>query len=242
LLAGNWISAIKGHPSSVISILWSISIEEQFYLLWPLLVRKARITTLGMAACAMLVASPFFRYLFLRDGWTDGLWKNTFTRLDPIALGILIAVAFRLRILSHLSTIGRAIALAAGSACWFIVAALADLNFSWTGTMVGYPLIAIGAALIFLWCIGNSAALLRSPALVYLGKVSYGLYVFHILGIRISAAVLGGVTNRFSGFIAFWSFSLAITIAMASISYFALERPFLRLKSRRYTRVQSRAT
>lgn len=39
-LAGNWICALKGTPNSVITPLWSVSIEEQFYLIWPLAVRK----------------------------------------------------------------------------------------------------------------------------------------------------------------------------------------------------------
>lgn len=240
LLAGNWISAIKGNPQSVIAPLWSVSVEEQFYLLWPLLVRKARISRLATTALAMLAASSIFRYIFLVAGLTD-LRKNTLTRLEPMALGIVIAVAFRLRVLRQLSATGRIIALSAGLACWLLVAEFSNLDVSRLGTMLGYPLIAFGAAAIFLWCIGNSSPFLRSPVLVYLGKISYGLYVFHMLGIRIGVAALGNLTSRFSGFIAYWLFALITTIAMASISYFALERPFLRLKSR-YTVVQSRST
>jgi peptidoglycan/LPS O-acetylase OafA/YrhL len=240
LLAGNWISAINGNPQSVIAPLWSVSVEEQFYLLWPLLVRKARISALATSALAMLAASSIFRYIFFLAGWTD-LRKNTLTRLEPMALGILIAVALRLRVLRQLSAVGRTVALAAGTACWLLVAEFSNLDFSQLGTMLGYPLIAIGAAAIFLWCVGNSAPFLRSPTLVYLGKISYGLYVFHMLGIRIGIAILGGFTSRFSGFIAYWLFALIATIVMASISYFALERPFLRLKSR-YTVVQSRSS
>jgi len=240
LLAGNWISAIYGHPYSVISPLWSVSIEEQFYLLWPLLVRKARTSTLVTAALMMLGASSIFRYLFLHAGWTDGLWKNTLTRLEPMALGILIAVGFRQQRFSQLSTLSRAFALMTGSALWLLVAAFSNLNFSRLGTMLGYPLIAVGAAAILLWCVGNTASVLRSSTLIYLGKISYGLYVFHMLGIRIGTVVLGRFTSRFSGFIAFWLFVLLSTIAMASISYFALERPFLRLKTR-YTHVPSRS-
>ncbi len=240
LLAGNWINAIKGPPSSVISILWSVSVEEQFYLLWPLQVRKARIQRLAATASFMLIAGSIFRYIFLLDGWTEGLWKNTLTRLEPMAIGILIAVAFRLRVLRQLSALGRTVALTTGIACWLLVAAFCNIDYSHVGTMLGYPLIAIGAAAIFLSCIGNSATALRSPVLVYLGKISYGLYVFHMLGIRIGVAVLGGFTHRFSGFIAYWLFALITTVGMASISYFALEKPFLRLKSR-YAVVRSRS-
>jgi peptidoglycan/LPS O-acetylase OafA/YrhL len=240
LLAGNWISAIQGHPHSVIAPLWSVSVEEQFYLLWPLLVRKTRTLTLAAVACAMLAVSPILRVFFFQAGWGQGLWRNSFTHLEPMALGVLIAVGFRLGVLRPLSTAVRTTALLVGMACWLMVAAFLHLNTVLTGTMLGYPLMALGSAAILLSWLGSSAAVLRHPVLIYLGKISYGLYVFHTLAMKVGVAVLGSTTSHFPGFIAFWLFSLATTIAMASISYFALERPFLRLKSH-YTHVPSRS-
>jgi peptidoglycan/LPS O-acetylase OafA/YrhL len=226
LLAGNWISAIKGHPNSVISILWSVSIEEQFYLLWPLVVRKARIINIASVAVLLLVTGSVCRFLFLEAGWTEGLWKNTLTRMEPMALGILIAVfGWKLE--------RRLLSLVAGVSCLLLVAAFSHLNFSRSGTMIGYPLIAASVGLIFLgW---NHSDRLT----IYLGQISYGLYVFHMLGIRIGVALLGKFTSHYPGFVAFWFFSLALTILMASISYFVLEKPFLRLKSR-YAIIRSR--
>jgi hypothetical protein len=59
---------------------------------------------LAASVCAMLAASLRFRPIFfLRAGWTEGLSRNRLTRLEPMALGILIAVAFRLRVLRSLS-------------------------------------------------------------------------------------------------------------------------------------------
>lgn len=58
---------------------------------------------LAASVCAMLAASLRFRPIFLRIGWTEGLSRNRLTRLEPMALGILIAVAFRLRVLRSLS-------------------------------------------------------------------------------------------------------------------------------------------
>jgi peptidoglycan/LPS O-acetylase OafA/YrhL len=103
LLAGNWISVFQGNPHSVVAPLWSVSIEEQFYLLWPLLVRKARMSRIAITACAMLVASSIFRYLFFVTGSTESLHKNTLTRLEPMALGILVAVLFRSGFVGNLS-------------------------------------------------------------------------------------------------------------------------------------------
>ena len=95
-----------------------------------------------------------------------GLWKNTLTRLEPMSLGILIAVAFRLRVFQHLSTAARTVALITGTACWLLVAVFSDLNFSRVGTMIGYTAIAVGAAAIFLWHRSGCSLALNSISLL----------------------------------------------------------------------------
>ena len=93
LLAGNWSIALWGPPASVIFPLWSVSFEEQFYLLWPLVVRKAPARTIRLYALGMILVASISRWIFLHRGWHEGLWENSLTRLEPIALGILLAVA-----------------------------------------------------------------------------------------------------------------------------------------------------
>ena len=70
-------------------------------------VRRARTSMLAASVCAMLAASPRFRPICLRAGGTEGLPKNRLTRLEPMALGIIIAVAIRRRVLRQLSAHGQ---------------------------------------------------------------------------------------------------------------------------------------
>src|SRR5262249_13455142 len=107
------------------------------------------------------------------------------------------------------------------------------------GTLTGYPLIAAASAAIFLGTLGSRQPILGSKALVYLGKISYGLYVYHILGLRISYWIFRGHTSRLPGFAVFFLVGLGLTVVLSAISYEWLEKPFLRLKER-YTHIPSR--
>jgi len=115
--------------------------------------------------------------------------------------------------------------------------------------IVGYILVAIGCTMFFLGFLGVRRQWLPQP-LVYLGKISYGLYVFHMLAIKCAWKTLGitgsanfssvssalATTARFSLTLVA---ALIITILLASVSYRFLEQPFLRMKER-FTLVRSR--
>jgi peptidoglycan/LPS O-acetylase OafA/YrhL len=104
--------------------------------------------------------------------------------------------------------------------------------------VLGYPSVAIGGALLLLSVLRNRKRRSRR-ALVYLGRISYGLYVFHVLGLLISDHVVSDSRA------ALWRYSvrvgvaLAATILLAAISFRWLETPFLSLKQR-FTHVLSR--
>jgi peptidoglycan/LPS O-acetylase OafA/YrhL len=90
LLAGNWSVIAWGWPiHSIIGPLWTVSIEEQFYLLWPPIVRRLSRHHLVAAAICMLIVSNGFRIAMVAlHGGANSVWCNTLTRLDPIAAGI----------------------------------------------------------------------------------------------------------------------------------------------------------
>ena len=93
LLAGNWIYVFYGLPASFAVPLWTVSIEEQFYLAWPLALRKASVRAMAIIAAGILVAANAWRvWLAVSAAPAERIEYNTFTRLDPIALGILIAL------------------------------------------------------------------------------------------------------------------------------------------------------
>jgi len=75
--------------------------------------------------------------------------------------------------------------------------------------------------------------------LIYLGRISYGLYVFHVLGLFISDHLVANQTASLARYALRIGVAFAITVAMAAASYRWLETPFLSLK-RRFTHVLSR--
>ncbi len=184
-LAGNWWIVLHGFPSSVIFPLWSVSIEEQFYLLWPAAVKRAGTAMmLALAVCMLALANATRLYLGLHHVWETQAWCNTLVQLDPIAAGILIAVLLK----------GKTPAMGAGAS-----AALATVGVAllWTAAnffrikadplklqdlLLGYPVMTAGASalLIAVLC---SRPILDKSQLVYLGRISYGLYVFHVLAL-----------------------------------------------------------
>ena len=112
-------------------------------------------------------------------------------------------------------------------------------------TLVLYPICAVicGAAL---WLGVNTkygTMLLSRPLLVFLGKISFGLYVFYILAIKLMSTILIGLDIRSTSEV--WNYglrltsSLAITIAISALSYFLFERFFLRAKLR-FSAIESR--
>jgi peptidoglycan/LPS O-acetylase OafA/YrhL len=228
-LAGNFVVAFVGLSSEIGGPLWSVSLEEQFYLFWPVIIAKARReSALLRVAAVMFVAAELGRWLLLRYGphTPHILWCNTVARLDPFALGAVTAVLvrrapFRLRWQFRLST------LLAGGVIWLIAGHYFANSISFG--LLGYPAISLGAGLIFMSFLGIT----RVPRwLRYPGKISYGLYVFHELAQYLILKAHGGYPHNARDFIIFWFASLLLTFVMAALSYRFFEAPFLRLKER----------
>jgi peptidoglycan/LPS O-acetylase OafA/YrhL len=236
LLSGNWMTSLVAFPGSVMNPLWSVSFEEQFYLLWPTVVSKAkRVRTLSIASGILLVAAQCGRFVLLkyaRHG-DEAIFTNTIARLDPLALGVLTAVLLRKRQLK-LSGWWRLGCLISGAIVW--VAAGHYFGMTKVFMSIGYPGMAVGAWLIFMSVLDLGIA---PQWLRYLGKISYGLYVFHLLCLYLSVKIMGGYVHNFPQFVVYWCLGLALTVAMASVSYAFFESPFLRLKER-FSFVKSR--
>ena len=116
-LAGNWYIVFIGFPSSVIFPLWSVSIEEQFYLTWPLIVRRvSQMTMVAIAVGLLGVATATRFYLGAHHRFESEIWCNTLVQLDPIAAGILMAVLLRGAV-PQFSKLARVAMTVAGIAC-----------------------------------------------------------------------------------------------------------------------------
>ncbi len=241
LLAGNWSVVAWGWPMhSIIGALWTVSIEEQFYLAWPPIVRTLSRNHIALAATAMLVISNITRIaMILIHGGQNSVWCNTLARLDPIAAGILLAAALRGTI-PKFSPAMRVVMLVIGILALALVANYWKIHepesLQWIPTLVGFPVVALGATLILLSVLGISARLPKS--LLYLGKISYGLYVYHTLGNLLSNRLVPA-QRSFMQLALRPTLAFGITVALAAVSYAVLEKPFLKLKQR-FAHINSR--
>lgn len=244
LLIGNWVQAFAAYSRSSLMAhpLWTVSIEEQFYLMWPLVVRKAPRASIAGIAIALLVGANLSRVLLAFSTISsrfDIINHNTISNMDPIALGVLLALGLKQP--PALSLLKRVALLLA---CIFVMIGVGGFIevHKVTGAIVGTPLAAFASAGILVCFLGVRNYGICNPAFQYLGKISYGLYVIHLSVWLCVVHVLKESAARYEtlgGRIEIAAPALAITIVGASISYNWLETPFLRLKER-FTHVHSR--
>jgi len=244
LFSGNWMYILKP-VTTIAAPLWSISVEEQFYLLWPWVVRRATDRKLVMLAALVITTGLVARCgLGSHGAYGDWVTKNSFTRVDGLAVGALVAVALGGRIPTFSAAVRRLL-FAVGIAIWAWVAAdfrLFDASVPLVALCLGWPLVAIAAACMLLSVLGGNTPLVRllqTRAAVYLGRISYGLYVFHELGLLVAGRLFPEHDHSGVQWLAHWWFALSLTTLMAAVSYHWLEQPFLKLKNRRFTFVRS---
>jgi len=96
LFLGNWSCVLWGFPSSVAALLWSVSIEEQFYLAWPFALSRLGRNRVLPAALTLIFVAVIARPLTVATGAAyPAVWCSTLCRLDTIAAGILLALFMR---------------------------------------------------------------------------------------------------------------------------------------------------
>jgi peptidoglycan/LPS O-acetylase OafA/YrhL len=208
---------------------WSIGTEEQFYLLWPLLlkaVRRHRPALLGAVAVFYLAAlwalgSPRFDIIPHRALLLE-FWR--FFNIDCMAVGgFFAALLFQgsrwLKLWMHPALFYATLAASLGLAG-------AGLRFPHLNNEI-YALL-FGLLILNLAANGNIKVSLENRILDYLGRISYGLYMFHPLGIAAALALAryAGATGDF----VVYPLTLAFTAGTAALSYRYLETPFLRRK------------
>jgi peptidoglycan/LPS O-acetylase OafA/YrhL len=242
LFLGNWYVVRHGwETATLVGMLWSISVEEQFYLVAPVTVKffKERGLRWFSVACVGISVSVIVWLGFLGRTSDNATRPNSLVQMLFLVAGTLTALAIRDRTWKAPWIVRLCMALA-GVSCWFVgywqfgplsrprpLAPLFD-----------YTLVLAGVLLVFFAFLGMSARRLPAP-LVYLGKISYGLYIFHILALWSVAQVW--VLPRGHQVMVFVRSvpSFVLTVMLAAASYRFLEKPFLQFKDR-FTRIDSR--
>jgi peptidoglycan/LPS O-acetylase OafA/YrhL len=231
VFVGNFASVFAAHaPSAMTGALWSVSIEEQFYLTWPLVIRRIDRRSVTRVAVGLWLLSMVSRAVVIGIGRGPvSLFVALATpcRLDGIAVGLALSstgIGCKGWMRTVIATLGVTLILVAG--VWvFHVGGVFSQVF-------GLSLVSIGCGCLLLATAG--AGILRSRPTEYLGRISYGLYAFHGPALIVGRAVGLVVTYSTAPVAA------GLTLAAAATSYRYLELPFLRLKSR-YQRVSSRS-
>jgi len=245
LFSGNWVFMLLPVPT-VAGPLWSVSLEEQFYLFWPWLVRNRSPRRLAHFALGMMCVAAVARYAMgTLQPDKDWVSENSFTRIDGIAIGILLSVSLKGRIPSI--TMPLRYLLAAGALFLLLLVAtqfhLFILPVDHWRLVLGWPLAAIACGMLLLSALGAQGimgAVLRHPVIIYLGRISFGLYAYHEIFLKIGDRLLPERASSPKQLIEYFLLGLIPTLLMSMASYRWLEMPFLRLKKARFTVVASR--
>lgn len=244
-LMGNWFCVIHGWSLNCMTHLWSISVEEQFYLIWPGITKHQG--KLGMLVCCWVsLASANGMLFFLGRRHSDifsTVWANSFVQFEMFAGGILLAITLGGKI-PRISMSGRIFILCGACAGWFVSVYFCNAfgighASSGLALMTGYALDVVGCVAIIYAALGADVSKVSSVFL-YLGKISYGLYVFHLLGLLCAKALLleASLPPVLTGFLRA-ALGLGFTVLLAMVSYHFLEVPFLKMKPK-FTSITNR--
>jgi len=232
---GNIHIAIYGWQPLAVMILWSLAIEEQFYLVWPLLVQACRRHRLLWWSGGIMAVAPVMRAIMLLAADYPATYVFTICRLDALAAGAVVAVIFgnhkwwaeAARLCKRLAPFASVLILMT-----FLVPFSPSLPETrpWFFSVFGYSWLAVSFAILLgasLNADGLFGALLKSPVLTFLGRRCYGLYLWHVL---IAGFVTAGLQPFQLGFHVHTLLWLAALLIVGIGSWLLFEEPILRLK------------
>jgi peptidoglycan/LPS O-acetylase OafA/YrhL len=211
--------------------LWTLAVEEQFYVVWPLIVlfapRFLLLPVIG-SAIAIAVAS---RVTCTAMGWTPfQVYAFTPSNLDTLALGALLAYFVTHR--PGKVVLLRRIALSAG--ILIIVATSLFRVYALNAALMALP-----TGLIALWVIshvtdgirGSIGRLFSFPPSIYLGRISYGIYIYHYFVPDVMKPLFQHFHIAERG-VLYGIICFVVTISISSLSWFLLEKPINSLKNK----------
>ncbi|NNN31437.1 acyltransferase [Streptomyces sp. S3(2020)] len=222
---------------------WSLGVEEQFYFLWPLLLllllRRLRAQKVLLCTATLCVLPFLWRCVLWNPDATHRIYNGTDTRADQLLAGALVAVVLaRLQAddprLELLRTWAGRLAVPALSLLALVAWQVPITGDNGTWTALWYTVGFLGVAATSATLVAGLelrpdtwlSRLLSWEPLAWIGRnLSYGIYLWHYPVVRLLAS-LGVQDGRLSA-------TVVLTVTMALLSYYLVERPFLRRAQRR---------
>ena len=231
----NWHRIISdGTVTGNLNHTWSLSIEEQFYIFWSLVLflafreKKTRPQVFGIALgiTVVLIFWQLFRAITKTE--FDTIYYSTDLRMDAIMIGCVLSFLYYWKLIPQGFTDSmkfKMMSLASLITSIFIL-----FNFAYGDMTLFYgfkSLFSINIAVIILWLITQKnhfiVKLLETRLLCWIGTISYPLYLWHYLCYETGRKYFDSVSLQII-------FGLSISFIIASFSYYLIEKPFLRLK------------
>jgi peptidoglycan/LPS O-acetylase OafA/YrhL len=218
----NFLVPIPTSATGPLGVTWSLAVEEQFYLIWPLVVRFCSEAQIRKIAIAVICISPALRFYLTQH--QVNIYSNTFCRLDGLMAGALLALVIRSASFSPSKFLTRA------GITFLVAAPLAlVLDLAVHARWIVFSLTALASvSFIYLALFSTQRwfqSVLTNRFLVYSGTISYGIYLLQKIPLD-AARTFHLDTYPFLAL----PITAAATYGMAALSWNLLERPILRLK------------
>ena len=228
-------------PVGLTTQMWSLAAEEQFYLVWPLvvfLVRDRRVLT--WVAAAGIVAAPLIRTALYARGVSPSLiYCMTICRADTLLSGAWLALMVRGKYRDAVLSVAPGLFWTAVAICLYIAWSAGYFNGNAVSLIhYGYTVLALGAMGLLAMTLragSRCEALMNAGWLRFMGRYSYGLYMFHVPVLALlEMSILPVMHDHVHSLVVYHALvaaaALAVTIPLAMLSFRFYEMPFLRLK------------
>lgn len=221
LFLQNFLVAVPAEAAGALGVTWSLAIEEQFYLIWPLVVRYFSAAQIKRIAVIVILASPVLRFFLV--GHHVNIYSSFFCRLDGLMAGALLAVVLRLETFVPPKFVRVA------WVSFLIAACLAILAEDQQARWIAFSMTSLASvSLVYLSLFSPAKwvqSFFRNQFLTYTGTISYGLYLLHKIPLDVTKEMHADRHPLLSIFVI-----LVASYVLAAISYVFLEKPFLKLK------------
>ncbi|MGI4831525.1 MAG: acyltransferase family protein [Janthinobacterium lividum] len=239
----NFPTAFQPLSIPFLAHLWSLAIEEQFYLIWPAVVRFFRVRTVallcGTVMVVLLCVRNFPSVLAMNAVYPEFVYRLTPFRLDTLCSGALLAILVKYR--GQWMPSRRVLRIAFLAFAVLFVSTGGRYLRDVAVTRYGYTSLLLASCALVALCLepaSRTARFFSAKALTKLGQYSYAIYLFHPFVLRFGAAVLDRayrpgpaqvVPN--AARLALLPLEFACTYGLAAVSWRLIEEPFLKKKS-----------